>query len=69
MTINEAKFVGSSTRVSGKPARRLPEFAFIGRSNVGKSSLINMVCGNRDTRKCQFPKFRRRRHRVSFVLI
>ena len=51
MTINEAKFVGSSTRVSGKPSRRLPEFAFIGRSNVGKSSLINMVCGNRKLAK------------------
>ena len=51
MTINEAKFVCSSTRVSGKPARRLPEFAFIGRSNVGKSSLINMVCGNRKLAK------------------
>lgn len=51
MTINEAKFVGSSTRVSGKPPRRLPEFAFIGRSNVGKSSLINMVCGNRKLAK------------------
>lgn len=46
MKISEAKFVGSSTRVSGKPKRRLPEFAFIGRSNVGKSSLINMLCGN-----------------------
>ena len=51
MTINEAKFVCSSTRVSGKPSRRLPEFAFIGRSNVGKSSLINMVCGNRKLAK------------------
>ena len=29
-----------------KPARRLPEFAFIGRSNVGKSSLINALTGN-----------------------
>lgn len=46
MKISEAKFVGSSTRVSGKPKRRLPEFAFIGRSNVGKSSLINMLCAN-----------------------
>lgn len=46
MTITEAKFAGSSTRVSQKPARKLPEFAFIGRSNVGKSSLINMLCGN-----------------------
>ncbi|MBR1574105.1 MAG: YihA family ribosome biogenesis GTP-binding protein [Bacteroidales bacterium] len=47
MRITEAKFVSSSTRVEQKPARRLPEFAFIGRSNVGKSSLINMLCGNR----------------------
>ena len=46
MKISEAKFAGSSTRVAGRPARRLPEFAFIGRSNVGKSSLINMLCGN-----------------------
>lgn len=29
-----------------KPAEKLPEFAFIGRSNVGKSSLINMLCNN-----------------------
>lgn len=47
MKISEAKFVGSSTRVAGKPERSLPEFAFIGRSNVGKSSLINMLCNNR----------------------
>ena len=46
MRITEAKFAGSSTRASMRPARRLPEFAFIGRSNVGKSSLINMLCGN-----------------------
>ncbi len=51
MTITEAKFAGSCTRVSQKPARRLPEFAFIGRSNVGKSSLINMLCGNRNLAK------------------
>ncbi|MBR3562688.1 MAG: YihA family ribosome biogenesis GTP-binding protein [Bacteroidales bacterium] len=46
MKITEAKFAGSSTRVSSGPGRRLPEFAFIGRSNVGKSSLINMLTGN-----------------------
>lgn len=45
MKISEAIFAGSSTRVAQKPARRLPEFAFIGRSNVGKSSLINMLTG------------------------
>lgn len=47
MNITEARFEGSSTRVSQKPKDRLPEFAFIGRSNVGKSSLINMLCNNR----------------------
>lgn len=51
MTITEAKFAGSCTRVSQKPSSRLPEFAFIGRSNVGKSSLINMLCGNRKLAK------------------
>ena len=47
MKISEALFSGSSTRVSEKPKQRFPEFAFIGRSNVGKSSLINMLCKNR----------------------
>ena len=46
MKITQATFAGSSTRVGQKPARKLPEFAFIGRSNVGKSSLINMLTGN-----------------------
>ena len=46
MRITKAVFAGSSTRVSQRPQRKLPEFAFIGRSNVGKSSLINMLCGN-----------------------
>ena len=47
MKISEAIFAGSSARVAQKPKRKLPEFAFIGRSNVGKSSLINMLTGNR----------------------
>ena len=47
MKITSATFAGSSARTAGKPARRLPEFAFIGRSNVGKSSLINMLTGQR----------------------
>ena len=51
MRITEAKFAGSSTRASMRPGRKLPEFAFIGRSNVGKSSLINMLCGNRKLAK------------------
>ncbi len=47
MKISEASFAGSSTRISEKPKQRFPEFAFIGRSNVGKSSLINMLSNKR----------------------
>ena len=43
MQIKTAQFVISSSDVKGCPAPRLPEVAFIGRSNVGKSSLINML--------------------------
>ena len=51
MTIKQAIFAGSCTNVAAKPARKLPEFAFIGRSNVGKSSLINLLCDNRTLAK------------------
>ncbi len=44
--IRTATFVISSPDVSSCPKSRLPEYAFIGRSNVGKSSLINMLCHN-----------------------
>ena len=47
MKITDAIFAGSSTRVDQKPKERLPEIAFIGRSNVGKSSLINMLTGTK----------------------
>ena len=47
MKITDASFAGSSTRVIQKPKQKLPEFAFIGRSNVGKSSLINMLTGRK----------------------
>ena len=43
MQINKAQFVCSSERLSQLPKDSLPEFAFIGRSNVGKSSLVNMA--------------------------
>lgn len=45
MTIQSAEFVTSSSTVSQCPQTDKPEFAFIGRSNVGKSSLINMLTG------------------------
>ncbi len=44
MQIKTASFVISNTDVSKCPQSQLPEYAFIGRSNVGKSSLINMLC-------------------------
>ncbi|MEI7676448.1 MAG: ribosome biogenesis GTP-binding protein YihA/YsxC [Bacteroidales bacterium] len=43
MIIKEAKFAISNTDVKKCPDGNMPEFAFIGRSNVGKSSLINML--------------------------
>ena len=45
MRITKAVFAGSSEKLSDRPKARLHEFAFIGRSNVGKSSLINTLCG------------------------
>ena len=42
--IQHAEFVISSPDVAMCPKSTLPEYAFIGRSNVGKSSLINMLC-------------------------
>ena len=45
MTIKTAEFKCSSPRADMCPATSLPEYAFIGRSNVGKSSLINMLTG------------------------
>ncbi|RZK57834.1 MAG: YihA family ribosome biogenesis GTP-binding protein [Pedobacter sp.] len=43
MIIKSATFVVSNTKVSALPIPNMPEYAFIGRSNVGKSSLINML--------------------------
>jgi len=45
MTITSAEYIVSSARVEQCPEGQMPEFAFIGRSNVGKSSLINMLPG------------------------
>lgn len=49
--IKEAKFVISNTDYRQCPDSDLMEFAFIGRSNVGKSSLINMLTGNKGLAK------------------
>ena len=43
MEIKTAKYIISSPKVEGCPKPDMPEYAFIGRSNVGKSSLINML--------------------------
>lgn len=45
MRITRAEFKSSSARLEQVPSDRLPDFAFIGRSNVGKSSLINALTG------------------------
>ena len=47
MKITSAEFVISNTDVNKCPKTGLPEYAFIGRSNVGKSSLINMLTDNK----------------------
>ncbi len=47
MNINRAEFISSSPSVAACPKEAIPEYAFIGRSNVGKSSLINMLVGRK----------------------
>jgi len=51
MHIEEVRFIGSFKKESQCPKERKPEFAFIGRSNVGKSSLINMLCNRKGVAK------------------
>jgi len=51
MKITSSKFIVSKTHWKECPSPNLPEYAFIGRSNVGKSSLINLLCGNKGLAK------------------
>lgn len=51
MIIKSAEYVISNSDVSKCPEGNLPEYAFIGRSNVGKSSLINMLTGRKGLAK------------------
>ena len=51
MLIRDAQFLTSNSRADLCPAPTLPEYAFIGRSNVGKSSLINMLTGRKGLAK------------------
>jgi GTP-binding protein len=51
MQVKSADFVTSSAHIGQCPKPILPEFAFIGRSNVGKSSLINMLVGRKSLAK------------------
>ena len=51
MEIKSAEFVISNSSVGKCPSTHAPEYAFIGRSNVGKSSLINMLANNKKLAK------------------
>ncbi len=51
MKINTAEFIISNSEVEKCPKEPLPEYAFIGRSNVGKSSLINMLTNHKNLAK------------------
>ena len=51
MNVAHAEFVLSNTKVELCPKSKIPEYAFIGRSNVGKSSLINMLCNRKKLAK------------------
>jgi GTP-binding protein len=51
MEIAQSKFVISNSKVEDCPNSQLPEYSFIGRSNVGKSSLINMLTGRKSLAK------------------
>ncbi|MCS6935146.1 MAG: ribosome biogenesis GTP-binding protein YihA/YsxC [Chitinophagales bacterium] len=67
MVIKTAEFVCGYTDVRKCPRRIIPEFAFVGRSNVGKSSLINYLCGRKKLSKVSSKPGKTRQ--INFFLI
>lgn len=63
----KAEFKGSYPDIKVLPKEDFPEFAFIGRSNVGKSSLINMLCNHKDLAKTS-SKPGKTQHIVRFLI-
>ena len=51
MRVKSSRFIISNTNVEMCPKNGFPEYAFIGRSNVGKSSLINFICNKKKLAK------------------
>lgn len=50
MDVFSSEFIASSPNVKNCPNEFIPEYAFIGRSNVGKSSLINSICKKKNSK-------------------
>ena len=67
MEIKSAKFVTSATNFSPKGIENLNQIAFVGRSNVGKSSLINMLC--KTSKLCKTSSTPGRTRLINFFLI
>ncbi|MES2617766.1 MAG: ribosome biogenesis GTP-binding protein YihA/YsxC [Bacteroidota bacterium] len=65
--MKKAEFKGSYPAYTALPKPGFPEFAFIGRSNVGKSSLINMLCNRKDLAKTS-SKPGKTQHIVQFLV-
>ena len=55
LIIKHVKYIGSFVDFRKLPSTSFPEFAFIGRSNVGKSSLINAICKRKELAKVSKP--------------